>query len=58
MNTDNYYYAPFSDQRRSLRVKWNMEIKEKQIDWNIYLQNAEKKYQEDLQFRKSQFNSN
>ena len=56
-NQNDYYYAPFSDQRRSLRVKWNMEISEKKIDWNIYLDNAEKKYQDELFLRKQNYNS-
>lgn len=38
-NEQNYFYAPFSEQRAELRKAWNKTRK----DWNVFLYNAENK---------------
>lgn len=55
-NQDNFYFAPFSDQRRSLRVKWNMGIVRFTTGWDDYLINAEIEYQNNLRENKINFN--
>jgi hypothetical protein len=56
-NQDDFYFAPFSDQRRSLRVKWNMGIERYKTGWDDYLINAEVEYQNNLQENKRNYNS-
>lgn len=40
-NEQDYYYAPFSEQRKELRRIWNTTRK----DWHSFLYDQEKKYQ-------------
>ena len=55
-NQDNFYFAPLSDQRRSLRVKWSMGFERYTIGWDDYLINAEVEYQNNLQENKCNYN--
>jgi hypothetical protein len=39
INEWGYYYAPFTEQRRQLRIEWGRQ--EGEPDWNKYLYEAE-----------------
>lgn len=40
-NQDNYFYSPFSENRRNLRAEWNTNFCKK-IDWESFLYDSEK----------------
>lgn len=39
VNEDNYFFAPFTAQRRELRKIWNKDYS--RIDWEIFLYDSE-----------------
>lgn len=46
-NEDNYYFAPFTEQRREIRKEWN-SLNSK-LSWEEFLYNKEKEYQKQRQ---------
>lgn len=44
---EQYFYAPFSEQRRSIRRSWN-KLKNKNVSWEEYLNTRELNYLQQL----------
>lgn len=45
-NEDNYYFAPFTEQRREIRKEWNSLTSK--LSWEKFLEIKEKEYQNKL----------